>query len=323
MLAELLIAAVAAAPPPAQAAPPPERIVAGRSVGGRAIVAVRRGEAGAPTRVLVVGSIHGNEPAGHAVVARLRRMEPPPGVQLWIVRSVNPDGVLRGTRQNARGVDLNRNFPRRWRGGGRAFDTFFPGPRSASEPETRALMRLSRRLRPQLTLHYHQALRLVNLSHGADPDVVRAYARRTGLPARTLPHYRGTATSWQNHEHPGASAFVVELAGGPLGAAAARRHADAVLALGRASARAAETHGAAPQPPIRWRRIRYGADRRAQMRAYARRHYGLNTSALREPEGDRAALHRERQLRLGLQHVRRQRARHRAAASAPASARTS
>ena len=84
--------------------------------------------------MLVVGSIHGNETAGHAVVARLRALEPPPGVQLWLVRTVNPDGALIGTRQNARGVDLNRNFPFRWRGGGRAFDTFFPGRRRRASP---------------------------------------------------------------------------------------------------------------------------------------------------------------------------------------------
>ena len=79
-----------------------------------------------PVKLLVVGSIHGNETAGRAVLARLRRSTPPAGVELWLVDSVNPDGVRRGTRQNARGVDLNRNFGRRWAGGGRAFDTYFP-----------------------------------------------------------------------------------------------------------------------------------------------------------------------------------------------------
>jgi N-acetylmuramoyl-L-alanine amidase len=251
----------------------------GHSAEDRPLRATRVGEG--PVKVLVVGSIHGNETAGHAVLARLRRARPPEGVELWLVESVNPDGVRRGTRQNARGVDLNRNFGRRWAGGGRPFDTYFPGRGAFSEPESRAVRRLVRRIRPDVSVWFHQHLRLVNLSSGADPRVVRDYARRVGLPARTLPNYRGTATSWQNHTYPGTSSFVVELAAGPLPARGVRRHAEAVLAAGeRAVARAAQ----APRPRIVWRKIPFGSARRAQMRAYARRHYGLNTAALRDPK---------------------------------------
>jgi hypothetical protein len=42
---------------------------------------------------------------------------------------------------------------------------------------------------------------------------------------------RGTAPNWQNHRFPGTSSFVVELPPGRLTAAAAARHAHAVLAL--------------------------------------------------------------------------------------------
>jgi hypothetical protein len=256
------------------------RIEAGRSTEGRPIVAVRHGPADAPVRVLAVGSIHGTEPAGPAVIRALRAARLPAGVQVWTVRTANPDGLERGTRQNARGVDLNRNYPHRWRGGGRPFDTYFPGPEAGSEPETRAMMRLVRRIRPGISLWYHQALRLVNLSPGADPALVRAYARRVGLPARPLPRYRGTVAGWQNRTFPGTSAFVVELAGGPLGGAAARRHARAALALARGSASAAQ----AERPRIRWSLIPFGADRRRQMRAYARRHYGIGTHRLIDPK---------------------------------------
>ena len=295
VLAELVVASTLAAP----AALPP-RFEAGRSVEGRRIVAVRRGRADAPIRLLVSGSTHGTEPAGHAIVARLRRMNPPEGVQVWTVRTFNPDGAERGTRQNARGVDLNRNFPHRWRGGGRPWDTYYPGPRAASEPETRAEMRLIRRLRPQLTIHYHQALRLVDLTSGADPALVRQYARRTGLPAQRLPYYRGTATSWQNRGLDAGSAFVAELRAGTLTPQQVQRHAYAALGTaaslagsaragaarpGRASAAGpARAAAAAPKPRILWSPIPFGRDRIRQMRAYARRHYGLDRARLRAPK---------------------------------------
>jgi N-acetylmuramoyl-L-alanine amidase len=257
----------------------------GHSADDRPLRAMRVGEG--PVKVLVVGSIHGNETAGRAVISRLRRATPPAGVELWLVDTVNPDGVRRGTRQNARGVDLNRNFGRRWAGGGRAFDTYFPGRSAFSEPESRAVRRLVRRLHPAVTVWYHQHMRLVNLSDGVDRRVVRAYARRVGLPARQLPRYHGTASGWQNHTFPGTSAFVVELPAGPLSPAAAERHERAVLAAGRAAAAepasAAEGRAAAapPRPRIVWRRIPFGATRRAQTRAYAKRHYGTSTDRLR------------------------------------------
>jgi protein MpaA len=227
----LLALLIALAGPVFQARPDPSWDTFGESAEGRELRVARAGDPAAPVRILVVGSIHGNETAGHAVIARLRRVAPPPGVQLWLVRSANPDGVRRGTRQNARGVDLNRNFPFRWRGGGRPFDTYFPGRARASEPETRALRRLVADVEPDFTLYYHQALRLVVLPRGAAHGPARAYAHRVGLPARRLPAYRGTATSWQNHRAPGTTAFVVELPAGRLARRAVRRHARAVHAI--------------------------------------------------------------------------------------------
>jgi protein MpaA len=247
-------------------AAPADAEVVGHSAQGRPIAVTHRGADDAPVSVLVVGSIHGDETAGHAVIARLRRGPVPAGVQLWLVRTVNPDGVVHGTRQNARGVDLNRNFPRRWRGGGRPFDTYYPGRAPSSQPETDAVRALVERVKPDVTVWYHQHKRLVNLSPGADPALVRDYARRVGLPARELPHYRGTATSWQNHTHPGTSAFVVELPAGSLTAASARRHAEAVLAVAGARATAAKV----PRPEIVWKRIPFGRDRQAHRERVAR-----------------------------------------------------
>jgi protein MpaA len=92
-------------------------------------------------------------------------------------------------------------------------------------------MRLVRRVRPQLAIFYHQHLGIVVRERGADPAIQHGYARRVGLPLRSLPSYRGTAVSWENRVVPGGSAFVVELR---AGRADARRHARAVLAAARA-----------------------------------------------------------------------------------------
>jgi murein peptide amidase A len=248
-------------------------VLIGHSVDHRPIVATRVGDPSAHVRVLVVGDVHGNERAGERIVARLRR-EHPEGVQLWLIRTANPDGAAAGTRQNARGVDLNRNFPHRWRRAARG--TYYPGPRPASEPETRALMRFVRRIRPQIAVYYHQHMGITVRTRAGDVALERAYARRTGLPLRTLPDYHGTAVGWENRTVENGTAFVVELRAGPPDVA---RNARAVLALAR-TARAAATVG---RPPIEWDPIPFPARRRREMRAYARRHYGIDSYRLRHP----------------------------------------
>jgi N-acetylmuramoyl-L-alanine amidase len=220
-------------------------------------------------KILVVGSIHGNERAGKAVVARLRRARPPRGTALLLIDDANPDGAARDQRWNAHGVDLNRNFPYRWQPQDGVYES---GPGPASEPETQALERYIERVRPRVTIWYHQALTMVVRSAG-DPKLQRLYSRLSGLPWKRLPAYHGTVVSWQNHGFPGDTAFVVELPGGPLSKAGAARHARAVLAEARAVA----------PPRIVWRPIPYGAERKVDMRAYARRHYGIDDYRLRKP----------------------------------------
>jgi murein peptide amidase A len=204
-------------------------IVIGHSVRGQPIRAYERGDRSVPPTV-VVGVIHGSEPAGLKVVARLRSMPLPAGVHLWLVPTVNPDGLAAGTRQNADGVDLNRNWPAGWVPNGRPWDGYYSGPRPLSEPENRAMRAFLLRVRPALTIWYHQPLDLV---YGSDPHValVKRYARLTGLPYRRLSAPPGAATRWERRRFPSSPAFVVEFPAGPLPTATARRHAAAVSAL--------------------------------------------------------------------------------------------
>jgi murein peptide amidase A len=201
-------------------APSPEPI--GQSVEGRPIGVTRVGDAAADRKLLVVGSVHGNEPAGRSIAAALRFATPPPGTELLLVRNLNPDGFEHRTRANAHGVDLNRNSPQLWGGA---------GPRPWSEPETRAIRALILRERPSLTIWYHQPFGLVDPPEGGDPAPARRYARLTGLPLRNLAPRPGSLSRWQNARLSAGSAFVVELPPGRLSAAARDRHAAAVLAL--------------------------------------------------------------------------------------------
>jgi protein MpaA len=182
--------------------------------------------------VLAIGQIHGDEPGGPKVIRALRRLEPPRGVALWTVESFNPDGARAGIRQNVRGIDLNRNFPRGWRPSAPG-SRYFGGRRPLSQPESRAAARLIRRVRPRLTVWFHQPYGFVVHARRSDPAVARRYARLVGMRMGRLPNYPGTAIRWQNHRFPRSDAFVVELTGGAISRGAARRHARAVLALAR------------------------------------------------------------------------------------------
>jgi murein peptide amidase A len=205
-----------------------ERVVFGRSVQGRPLVAWSFGSPHARRRVLVVGCLHGNECAGLAITSALRHEPVPPGVQLWVVPEMNPDGTAADTRQNADGVDLNRNFPYLWRP--ITDPTFYSGPRPASEPETRAAISLVRRLRPAVTIWYHQHMDLVALA-GGDLGVARRYAEIAGLRATCLTFLSGVETAWSNHTFAGSSSFVVELPAGPVNHPALARHLRAVRAI--------------------------------------------------------------------------------------------
>lgn len=201
----------------------------GRSVEGRPIVAIETGDFDAPRRVLVFGCIHGTEPAGIAIADRLAHMLPPREFDLWVVPVLNPDGVAADTRGNADGVDLNRNFPWRWRPLRGAFDS---GPKPLSEPESRIAARLIRQVRPQISIWFHQHLDLVDES-GGSVAIERRFAALVAMPVGRLAHEPGGAVDWENHAFPGTTAFVVELPAGSLPAPAVRRDSDAVVAIGR------------------------------------------------------------------------------------------
>jgi protein MpaA len=190
----------------------------GASVDGRAIRPVVLGDPGAAHRVLVVGCIHGSEPAGLAITRRLIAAGAPAGTEIVVVPALNPDGCARGTRGNAHGVDLNRNFPSNWARIGHRGDLQYSGPRPLSEPESRYAVALIERLQPQITIWFHQPQGVVR-AWGQSVTTARRFAALAHYPYRSIEWPYGTASNWQNHKFPGTASFVVELPPGPVSAA--------------------------------------------------------------------------------------------------------
>ncbi|MEA2478501.1 MAG: murein peptide amidase, partial [Thermoleophilaceae bacterium] len=222
VLAVLLL--VAASPAAAAAS----SVVIGRSSQGRAIKAVRLGNPHAKRTALIVGQIHGDEPGGLAVTRALRGRGGLGDVDLWVIDSANPDGGRAHRRQNARGVDLNRNFPYRWTRTRRG-DRYYGGPAPLSEPESRALSAFIQRVRPDVSIWYHQPWGAVLVPCGGKPPLERLYARLAGLPTSCRGDgLRGTAVTWQN-ARVGGHAFVVELGAAAPSPAVAIRNARAAV----------------------------------------------------------------------------------------------
>lgn len=157
-LATLALLAACAAPErqaSVPVAPPAEWTTIGRSVEGRPLRARTCGSG--EQRVYLVGSIHGDERPAIENAGRLAALVDsglPAGVTVRLVEDVNPDGTEAGTRGNARGVDLNRNWPAR---------SFTPhatrGAAPLSEPEAGALHADLQRFDPSLVVVLHAARR--------------------------------------------------------------------------------------------------------------------------------------------------------------------
>jgi protein MpaA len=209
---------------------PAEQRILGHSVRGRPIRAYVVGDPAARVSVLVVGCIHGDEPAGEAVTRALRHKLPPRGVKLWLVDEFNPDGCTAHTRGNAHGVDLNRNSPWHWRPLG---GEFYSGPRPLSEPESRAINRFVKQVRPAVSVWYHQHAALVDHSSGGSRALERRYATIAGLPLLNYGTRPGSIITWQDTTFPRDTAFDVELPAGAVSSAEVDRHVAAVLALAR------------------------------------------------------------------------------------------
>jgi murein peptide amidase A len=185
----------------------------GTSVQGRAIMAYRVGDPEAKVRAVVLGAIHGNEKAGVVLARAILKAKRIKGVDLWVVPTINPDGVAHNNRHNAHGVDLNRNWGSGW---APLTGNYYSGPRAWSEPETRAFREFIHEIRPRFIVSFHQPLYGVGRS-GERPAFLRRLARGLGLPRKSFNCSgvcHGTMTQWYNAHHEG-TAVTVEFGAHP------------------------------------------------------------------------------------------------------------
>ena len=118
-------------------------------------------------RVFVDGGTHSNEYSGVYFVTELAQFlldeYETNETARWIVENrhtflmpmVNPDGSHAFGRLNAKGVNINRNFPTLWGGQQETPVVNNPGPAPASEPETKHEIALIEALRPDYAATIH------------------------------------------------------------------------------------------------------------------------------------------------------------------------
>ena len=162
--------------------------------------------AGSEVEVLIFAGIHGEEPDSTVLLSRALRSMSRRSSSCAVVLCANPDGLRYGTRGNANGVDLNRNFPspnwkadrvtHRWNVDSERTVLLSPGERPGSEPEVLALMQLVNDLEPQCVVSIHSPLGLID-----DPertDLGRMFAEKSGMPRTVIPIQQtpGSFGSW-------------------------------------------------------------------------------------------------------------------------------
>jgi protein MpaA len=132
--------------------------------------------------VLITGVFHGDEPDGEYLINRFlaESKEKFFNNRLVVIPCLNPDGKFLKTRTNSNKVDINRNFPcRNWEES--PLGEFHGGKSPASEIETRFMIDVIEKYKPDIILTIHAPFRTVNFD-GPAMNAADKISQITGYP---------------------------------------------------------------------------------------------------------------------------------------------
>ncbi len=131
--------------------------------------------------VLIVGVFHGDEVQGEFLIENfIKERKSPPKNNVLMLPCLNPDGKELKTRQNANGIDLNRNFPTKNR---KIISDkqYYGGSIPGSEPETRFITDIIEKYEPKFILTIHSPYKVVNFD-GPAKEQAEQISKITGYP---------------------------------------------------------------------------------------------------------------------------------------------
>lgn len=152
-----------------------------------------------PKKILVISLIHGDEThsgsLGRFWLERLEKISPR---NSWrVIPVANPDGVKQKTRNNANGIDINRNFPtvdwssdaiKFWEKFAQKSQRKFPGYAAASESETTCIMKHLEDYKPDFVISIHTPLNVLDF----DGPKLKKRIPYSYLPWRSLGNFPGS-----------------------------------------------------------------------------------------------------------------------------------
>jgi len=213
-----------------------ETVQLGKSVEDRPIQMYVFGTRGPWT--FIFAGIHGNELTTEYVALQLvdylyAHREVYTARRVAVLPAANPEGLIRRTKTNIRGVDCNRNFPaENWKRIPRTASRY-GGPAAASEPETRAILEAVKMLEPVRIVSIHSSKKIPPCNNYDGPGKALADLMRqhNGYPAKAELGYPtpGSFGTWAGVER-GIPTITLELPGRQTGHKVWIDNRDALLA---------------------------------------------------------------------------------------------